>query len=136
MYAHVLILLGDYDYDCECVMTNHALQCSLVSGSTACCCETHVEIVIETWTVGASAEYYDYVSESKSVALCDVLCNTKFQVLFVRSLIVTDNTKYRVIQKSSYTGKIVSLFTKVLYMGTITLTAHMDASLTLTVKVL
>lgn len=73
MCVHVLILSGDYDYDCERVMTNRALQCSLVSDSTACCCEMHVEIVIETWTVGASAEHYDYVSESKSVALCDVL---------------------------------------------------------------
>jgi len=41
-----------------------------------------------------------------------------------------------VIQKSPYMGKIVSLFTKVLYMGTITLTAHMDASLTLMVNML
>lgn len=130
---HVLILSGDYDYDCAHVMTNRALQCSLASDSTACCCETHVENVIETWRVGASAEHYDYVSESKSVAPCDVLCNTKFQALFVRSLLII-NTKYRVIQKSPYTGKTLSLFTKVLYMGTITMTAHIEVSLTLMVK--
>lgn len=88
-YVHVLTLLGDYDCDCEHVMTNHALQCSLVSDSNVCCCETHVEIVIETWTVGASAEHYDYVSESKNVAQRDVFCNIKFEVLFIRSLSVT-----------------------------------------------
>jgi hypothetical protein len=64
-------------------MTNHALLCSLVTDSNACCCETHVEIVIETWTVCASAEYYDYESESRNVVLCDAVCNIEFKELFV-----------------------------------------------------
>lgn len=53
-------------------MKGHAPQYSLVTDSNACCYETCVGNVIETWMVGANAEYYDYVNESENVALCDV----------------------------------------------------------------
>jgi hypothetical protein len=61
-------------------MKDHAPQCSLVTDSNACCYETCVGTVIETWMVGASAEYYDYVNESENVALCDVFCNMKLKI--------------------------------------------------------